>query len=434
VETDYQEPELFGRFSVLVLPMELVLVILALACMASIAVCDEECKIYLAPNKYGYGRGVYAGVNTLLNDYPIAYSPTLLVRSNHLWDTGRITSTLSNSLTHSPTHSPTYSLTRLLTYLLTHSGLNNYVFGSEDERYSMVAFGPSLLMNHRNNNTATEHYWDEDDIPSASQSTIEPYSTYSTISFKALRNVEVGEEITTTYGDQEWFTSRGIPEVSAIVDQNVESSSSSSSSYLLDELKSIGKCLSDVYIAPSTIAMAGKGVYASRNFDIGEIVSISPVLLISKDKLAATVKDSVLINYCYAHPDSDIFILPLHLTALINHHYHSNVNVSWYNNKIWKEAMNTGHIDVESTPVEYIVDLSFAALDVQYIATRPIADIEEIFLNYSEVWINTWAEYLAKRIQAHTDKLQVFRHPIYMEGLYPALWVLPQSEVVVEII
>ena len=97
METDYQEPELFGksgraenpRFSVLALPMELVLVILALACMASIAVCDEECKIYLAPNKYGYGRGVYAGVNTLLNDYPIAYSPTLLVRSNHLWDTGQ---------------------------------------------------------------------------------------------------------------------------------------------------------------------------------------------------------------------------------------------------------------------------------------------------------------------------------------------------------
>jgi hypothetical protein len=96
--------------------------------------------------------------------------------------------------------------------------------------------------------------------------------------------------------------------------------------------------------------------------------------------------------------------------------------------------MNTGHIDVESTPVEYIVDLSFAALDVQYVATRPIAKNEELFLNYSEVWINTWAEYLAKRIQAHTDKLQVFRHPIYMEGLYPALWVLPQSEVVVEII
>ncbi len=380
--------------------MELVLVILALACMTSFVVCDEECKIYLAPNKYGYGRGVYAGVNTLLNEYPITYSPTLLVRSNHLYDTG----------------------------------LNNYVFGSEDERYSMIAFGPSLLMNHRNNNTATEHYWDENDIPSASQSTIEPYSTYSTISFKALRNVEVGEEITTTYGDQEWFTSRGIPEVSAIVDQNVESSSSSSSSYLLDELKSIGKCLSDVYIAPSKVPFAYKGVYASRNFDIGEIVSISPVLLMSKDKLAATVKDSVLINYCYAHPDSDIFILPLHLTALINHHYQSNVNVSWYNNKTWKEAMNTGHIDVESTPVEYIVDLSFAALDVQYIATRPITENEEIFLNYGEVWINTWAEYLAKRIQAQNDKLQVFRHPIYIEGLYPAHWVLPQSEIAVETI
>jgi len=101
--------------------MELVLVILALACMASIAVCDEECKIYLAPNKYGYGRGVYAGVNTLLNDYPITYSPTLLVRSNHLWDTGQyhinpislthsLTYSLTYLLTHSPTHSPTYSL------------------------------------------------------------------------------------------------------------------------------------------------------------------------------------------------------------------------------------------------------------------------------------------------------------------------------------
>ncbi len=362
---------------------------LLLASFAALATCEEDCPLYMAPNKYGYGRGVYAGVDTISNEYPITYSPTLLVNSNHLYDTG----------------------------------LNNYVFGSEDEKYSMVAFGPSLLLNHRSNNITTEHYWDVDNIPSASESTAESYSNYTTISFKALRNIAVGEEITTTYGDQEWFSSRGIPEISDTIDENDKRGNGSSSGYLLDELKEIGVCLSDVYVAPSAIPFAGKGVYASRNFDTGEIVSISPVLLISKDKLVPTLKDSVLVNYCYAHPDSDIFILPLHLTALINHNYVSNVNISWYENRKWKEAMGTAHIDVETTPMEYIVDQSFAALDIQYVATKPIEKNEEIYINYSEIWINHWAEYLAKRIQADLyHQSPTFRYPIYVEGLYPPHW------------
>lgn len=367
---------------------------LLLASFAALVTCKEDCPLYLAPNKYGYGRGVYAGADTARNEYPITTAPTLLVNNNHLYATS----------------------------------LNNYVFQSEDENYNMVVFGPSQLMNHLSSIAITEHYWDVDNISTASESTVEPYSSYSTISWKTTTNISVGEEITTTYGDQEWFSSRGIHDTSDALYQNNKNDSGNGSGYLLDELKESGFCLSDVYISPSTIPLAGKGVFASRNFDIGEIVSISPVVLMSKDKLVPTLEDSVLVNYCFAHPDSDIFILPLHLTALINHNYLSNVNISWYENKKWKEAMGTAHIVVDTTPVEYIVDQSFAALDIQYVATKPIQKNEEIYINYGDVWINNWAEYLARRIQVHLyDQSPTFRYPIYVEGLYPPHWKLPHE-------
>lgn len=55
----------------------------------------------------------------------------------------------------------------------------------------------------------------------------------------------------------------------------------------------VGSCVSDVGIAPSTLTHAGNGVFAKRDFAAGEVVSISPVLLIESTLLDSRRKVNV---------------------------------------------------------------------------------------------------------------------------------------------
>jgi hypothetical protein len=148
------------------------------------------------------------------------------------------------------------------------------------------------------------------------------------------------------------------------------------------------------------LPFAGRGLFASRNFVKGEIVSISPILLLPKDEVAelASYSDSVLQNYCIASPDSSVVFLPLGLGALANHAMAGTAKIEleifW-----WKSLHPNDDIDkmrkLNSTLVEWIQE-KFAPLDIAYRATRDINEGEEITYDYGEDWINSWATHLAE--------------------------------------
>jgi hypothetical protein len=153
-------------------------------------------------------------------------------------------------------------------------------------------------------------------------------------------------------------------------------------------------------VAKSTLPFAGRGLFASRNFMKGEIVSISPVLLLPKDEVAELGghSDSVLQNYCIASPDSSVVLLPLGLGALANHAMAGTANmeleVFW-----WEFFHPNDDIDKMRKLKSTLVELSqekFAQLDIAYRATRNIHEGEEVTYDYGEGWINSWATHLAE--------------------------------------
>lgn len=144
---------------------------------------------------------------------------------------------------------------------------------------------------------------------------------------------------------------------------------------------------------------AGRGLFASRNFVKGEIVSISPLLLLPKDEVAevGTYSDSVLQNYCIASPDSGFVLFPLGLGSLANHAMelaNMELEIFW-----WESTHPTDDVDKMRIQMSTLAELSqekFAQLDIAYRATRDIHEGEELTYNYGEGWVNSWASHLAE--------------------------------------
>jgi uncharacterized protein len=70
--------------------------------------------------------------------------------------------------------------------------LGDYVFGTEDEKVVLLILGFGMLYNH-SGDANVEYVQDAPD----------------TITYVALRDIEAGEELTISYGD-EWWEGRGI--------------------------------------------------------------------------------------------------------------------------------------------------------------------------------------------------------------------------------
>ena len=139
----------------------------------------------------------------------------------------------------------------------------------------------------------------------------------------------------------------------------------------------------------------GKGLFAKRRFRKGEIVTVSPVILIPKDRVIDSSKTAcVLINYCIASAHSSIALFPFALGALINHGppQTANVEVDWY---WWNEdgANDETMIRKMNTPLIDLSQEGSAQLDLQYIATRDIEAGEEIHYSYGQEWQDAWSRY-----------------------------------------
>jgi hypothetical protein len=231
-----------------------------------------------------------------------------------------------------------------------------------------------------------------------------------------------------------------------------------------EDMEQYGHCLTDVRIAASSLAGAGNGLFAERDFQAGEVVTISPVLSLPRSVVDDSVSDSVLKNYCFASPDSDVILFPLNYGPMINHNTsgEANVQIDWYDWSPIVAAMDAKYHPAkgadsssgEKKGASYSLNLAdklrmsaqelfsapFAQLDLAYRAARPIARGEELFLDYGAHWHAAWAQYssdmsLWEQGQAHallqssveSEKRGVkpaFRH--YMSApaeLYPSHWI-----------
>jgi hypothetical protein len=134
---------------------------------------DSECGYFLAPSFIpGAVRGIFAGTNyknqDLIESTPSVLVPTEQARGVQLF---------------------------------------NYVYGSDDEDYSIAVFGAAMLFNHRNPKTTT-HYWHTVAVPNVeiNFNILNNANTqYTHIDYYATETISAGQEIFASYGDgSEW--------------------------------------------------------------------------------------------------------------------------------------------------------------------------------------------------------------------------------------
>jgi|1048.fasta_scaffold15420_4 hypothetical protein len=109
----------------------------------------------------------------------------------------------------------------------------------------------------------------------------------------------------------------------------------------------------EIYFGPSELH--GRGVFAARDIEPGEIIEICPVLVFSKEELVH-VRQTFLDDYYFDWgTEGDYFALCLGYGSLYNHEYEPNA--------------------------EYGMD--FDALTIDFYAIKAIKAGEEITVNYN---------------------------------------------------
>lgn len=370
---------------------------------------SSTCELYIAPSRIpGAGRGIFAGKDFRTDDM-LEVDASLTVLYNH---TSRM------SLAH-------------------------YVYSCNDEDFSMINFGIGCLLNFVPSKVSVMHLWADDVVNSGASGPL-PYTNTTQVYFQTTDSVSAGDELYVSYGES-WFEEReGFDEVDT-------DPKHINTSYPLQDLEEKGVCLSDVVVATSAIAIANHGLHAFRPFRKGELITVTPVLVLPMDIVRDTRDSSVLMNYVWTEPDARVGLFPLSHAAMINHaptrvgddsplepvdpydndeaiQYYANVEVGWFDWAAFVADRNeTLRLSREhqlrpaklEATYEAIVDTPYAPLDLAFFATRDIHVGEELFVDYGRSWETQFQNWLYDS----SSEAVIFRHPIHLPpGFLPAHW------------
>ena len=155
-------------------------------------------------------------------------------------------------------------------------------------------------------------------------------------------------------------------------------------------------------IKKSLIPFAGKGVFAAKNFKEGDLVAISPTVVLPKFDVANIGSDrrTIIQNYCIAHPDvAHVVLFPFGLGSMANHAVPMKANMKlewhWWNEEEKERKMSSTAYELGDSP--------FVQLDIAYKATRDISDGEELTYDYGNDWAEAWTDHLANLNQWYCE-------------------------------
>jgi hypothetical protein len=188
----------------------------------------------------------------------------------------------------------------------------------------------------------------------------------------------------------------------------------------LDWLEEHGVCMDNIRPGRSTIDQAGRGGFAARHLQEGDLVAAVPLIHIPDRNLyrmyaaiamdnnndyetsrnaSAPVHWQLMLNYCFGHRHSSLLLCPYGvLTSTINHSQkHANVKIQW-------SRKASRHYEWLEQPVRQWGRTRHAGLAFDLIATRNIAKDEELLLEYGDEWTAAWNNHVANwRLQPGSE-------------------------------
>jgi hypothetical protein len=225
------------------------------------------------------------------------------------------------------------------------------------------------------------------------------FSYRHNVTYVAVRDIAPGEELTVECSDSNfdggaYYLSRYSPDDNSNVvclDQNLRVETSS----------------------PLTDAR-GLGVFAKRPLSSGTVLTSTPLVPIHRLEMDIHDDDigdkQLMLNYVYGHPESDLLLLPNGpIVNYINHHpTHPNAQIQWHTLREGHTKEATGgngandgiglidrrqeyhHPELLSIPAELVAKIHGKGLFMDIVATRDLAEGEEIFLDYGKDWQQAW--------------------------------------------
>ena len=176
-------------------------------------------------------------------------------------------------------------------------------------------------------------------------------------------------------------------------------------------------CVDNLESKVSTIPEAGRGAFATRDLKKGQVIAPVPVLHIADhdvsfmfDIISTKMANGgfgfgfqynldkprgqqLLLNYCFAHPESSVMLFPVSpMITQINHAGpgKANARLSWSKHGYHGNAFDMHDL----TPTE-LLDYRHITLVLELHATRDIAQDEEVFIDYGSDWEAAWTEHMA---------------------------------------
>ena len=363
------------------------------ATTAAAASAHTDCTLFLAESAVQSGRlGLFSGTNRAMGEYvtdPDLILPLLDVNKNE-W---------------SPWHDITWSADHTSATILLESyfviqtllpGVGSLATCSQ--RYFNIELDESQLVT------------DSAGVHRSIHPTSGSFAYRHGVVYKFVRDVQVGEELVLPcrYNEIRGSTPSG----RKILDRD----------FLLQH----SICLESLAVNTSTIPHAGRGAFAKRTYQKGEIITSSPVVHFDRSQLDLVYQleytdddlpipeprshniryfanqvfhQQLVQNYCFGRQESNVLLLPYGPGVnFINHHAsQSNAYVRWSTNNITQRSLSSSYPSMmDLSPMELFAKQANEdeLLVFEYVALRDIQPGEEIFLNYGDPWVSHFEEFV----------------------------------------
>ena len=181
----------------------------------------------------------------------------------------------------------------------------------------------------------------------------------------------------------------------------------------LDWLQTYGRCMDNIKPGPSTISHAGRGAFAARAIPEGGLVAPVPLVQIPNEDILLMhpirkildeeedvyvrsnndiIGTQLLLNYCYGHEESSLLFFPAGAVASFINHSKEKANAKM----VWSDHPNNHKHWFELDPSDLIEEENMhLGLMMEIVATRPIKEGEEVFIDYGDEWQAAWDEHVA---------------------------------------
>lgn len=227
--------------------------------------------------------------------------------------------------------------------------------------------------------------------------------------------------------------SRAVPQNSSMIANVLRQGGTIRQDYLrsirnIDYLRTYGACMDHLYVEQSKLLPdAGRGVFTSRSFTKGSVVTTVPLIHIPDRKVMTIYGEStyshgpdgpvrnetnplhqqLLLNYCYGHRQSSLLLCPYGIvSSLINHAPNvmdqDDHQGNWDQQPIAANVMIQWSTKITKNPEWWNMSISTwaylyrAGLAFEYVAIRDINAQEEIFIDYGIEWQIAWEQHVAR--------------------------------------